>query len=433
MKTLLSLFAALSALPLMAATAVIDFTTQPSGAEVIIDGERRGTTPLQLTDLRAGEAHHLRYELKDYETKDLFFTFKEGESIVKYEQLAPLKGLLLVTSEPSGAEVLKDGYTLGQTPRLVTSLPTGNEHTLMLRKQGYQDRLLSVRFDGRSPLVHHVKLTLDSGTLQIRTEPDGAEVSVNGVVQGSSPLTVSGVAKGRATVEVKKAGFRPITREIAVSAGETLDLPLTLEPIPATLRLTSVPVGARFYVNGEPVGGNVKTGLAPGSYTVRAELKGYGSVERTVELGHGANVIEEFRMSSVMGMIEFKTAPVGATVYVDGRRRGATVSADSAAETSDVLTVRDVMAGDHDVKVECRGYATWNGHVTVEPSKSTQRLIRLKKVFVPDLRVTLRSGEVVEGVRLSEDGSTLMLQVSLSGNRLIPQDQILRREAIFQP
>ena len=434
MKKMLIALALLAGLTTAATAVPFDLVSQPSGATVIIDGRGRGVTPLQVLDLATDTPHHIRYELANHEPHDEFVTLKAGQPARLFQALKPLKGLLLVTSEPAEAEVLQNGYSLGQTPRLINTLDVGREHTLVLRKIGYQDSMVSVRFDGRRPLVQNVKLVLDSGVLNVRTEPEDAEVAVNGNVCGRSPAVLKGVMKGNVTVEIRKDGYRPETREITVVAGQEQNLVVKLEAIPGSMRLSSVPAGARFYLNDKPQPGDRTcevANLAPGTYRVRAELKGYAPLERAVTVTHGQVAVEEFRLESVMGTAEFKTAPAGATVYLNGRRRGVTPSSDATSDTSDVLIVRDLTAGEYDVRIECHGYATWNGHLTVKPTESVQKLVRLKKVFTPDLRLTLVSGEVIEGVRVSEDASYLTLQVSLGMTRPIPREQIRKREPIF--
>ena len=114
----------------------VDFASDPEGADVVIDGKLRGKAPITLYDLAPG-AHHVRFELRDYEPQDAFFDLTPGVYSLQSVQLAPVKGLLLVTSEPSGCDVSLDGLSLGETPRLVTTLETKDVYRLLLQKPGY--------------------------------------------------------------------------------------------------------------------------------------------------------------------------------------------------------------------------------------------------------------------------------------------------------
>ena len=145
----------------------VDVTSQPSGATVIVDGQERGTTPVTLFDIAPGR-HHLKYRLSGYEDSDTFFNTHEtpGPYIEKNGVLEEVKGLLLLKTEPAGADIQIDGVSVGQTPRLITNLPVKGSYSVKFRKAGYQDQTISIKFDGRKPLVREETLALDSGIVE---------------------------------------------------------------------------------------------------------------------------------------------------------------------------------------------------------------------------------------------------------------------------
>lgn len=402
------------------APARVDFSSQPEGADVVIDGTLRGHTPLTLHDLAPGE-HHVRFEMRNYEGKDLFVKVEPGYAIHSAD-LASVKGLLLVTSEPSGCAVTLDGLSLGETPRLITSLEVKDTYRLQLQKPGYQPRTLEVKFNGRTPLVRHEKLILDSGILEITSEPSGASVSVNGIARGETPVTVRDVPKGHATVLLRKQGYADAVRELTLNAGDSQTLFLKLEGTPGALRLSSVPDGVRFYVNGVPQGkAPVSLGnLAPGAYVVRAELDGYGTQEKTVNVGLGETVSEEFRLESVLGRLEIRTKPVGAQVFVDGHACGTTRAADASAEISEVLTVPNLKEGEHTVIIKKHGYAEVVKHPALEASRATPLDVRLKRVFTPDIEIVTSTG-TYRGVLVNNGPDAIVIEVSMGVNRSFPR------------
>jgi len=411
----------------------VDFTSLPEGASVTVDGELRGVTPLKAFDLELDRPHHVRFTMKDYEPADDFFTLGEGAYVTRHAELKPVKGLLLVTTDPAGAELSLDGYSLGETPRLLTTLDAKDVHRLLVRKTGYQDRKLEVRFNGRSPVVQHINMVLDSGVVTITSEPAGAEATLNGISRGPTPVTVSGIPKGRVSVTLKKDGYETAVREISVNAGDSQELFVSLEALPGKLVLTSVPDGARFYVNDEAQGkGPLDVpGLKPGSYRIRAEMDGYGPVERTVSVDKGQTVSEEFRLESVLGSLEVRTIPVGATVYVDGRNCGTTKSDNPTAEASDVLVVPNLKEGEHTLLVKCAGYAEVVKHPVVSVSKATQANLKLKRVFTPDVRIVTATG-TIEGVMVSSDATAILVEVSMGITRSIPRD-VIRSVEMIEP
>ncbi|MBO7683435.1 MAG: PEGA domain-containing protein [Kiritimatiellae bacterium] len=408
----------------------VSISSQPSGAAVTVDGRDCGTTPTMLFDLKPGR-HHVKYRLKGYVERDRFIRAEDGPFIECSETLEEEKGLLLVRTEPEGCSILIDGYSAGQTPRLVTNLSAKDAHTVRLRKAGYLDQTISVRFDGRKPLVRTETLVLASGVVSVASDPPGAEVTVNGVERGRTPLEVSGVPKGRAVVKFRLEGFEDETRELAINAGDRQTLQVAMKGLPGTLLLTSVPAGARFYVNNVPRGNSpvTLTGLAPGDYSVRAEMEGYADLSRTVTIANGASLSEEFRLSGVMGRLEVRTSPVGAKVLLDGRLVGTTRSDDPAAEFSDVLPIEGVPEGEHALVVRKDGYAESVRHPKIRSKATSKANVRLRRVFRPDTEIVTARGSY-KGVLVSVTPESVVLEVSLGITRSFAKDEIRRMETL---
>ena len=425
-------FAAAAAVVLAAAPTQtrVSISSQPSGATVVIDGQDRGTTPITLFDLSPGR-HHLKYRMPGYVERDRFFRMDEGPFIEKSETLVEEKGLLLLRTEPAGANILIDGVSFGQTPRLVTTLAAKDQHVVRFRKAGYQDQTITVRFDGRKPQVRTETLVLASGTVDVQSEPAGAEVTVNGIVRGVTPLRVSGIPKGRATVKFKLEGFEDEVRELAINAGDVQTLQIAMKGVPGTLHLVSVPEGARFYVNEEARGKGplTLTGLAPGDYAVRVELDGFGTATKTITIANGGSVREEFRLSNVMGRLEVRTDPVGAQLLIDGRPAGITKSADPAAEISDVLAIENLLEGEHTLVVRKEGYAETVRHPKIRNSKTSQANVRLRRIFLPDTEIVTARGST-RGVLVSVRPDAVIIEVSPGITRSFSRDEIRRMETL---
>ncbi len=403
----------------------VSLTTNPSGATVIVDGKDRGVTPIMLYDLTPGR-HAVKFRLSGYVEANRFVNTAEGPFVEKNTVLNEEKGLLLLKTEPAGCDIQIDGVSIGRTPRLITNLASKDVYTIRLRKAGYLDQMISVKFEGRKPLVREERLVLASGTLDVISEPAGAEVTVNGVARGRAPLKVTGVPKGRAIVKFHLDGFEDELRELAVTAGEVQMLPVVLKSLPGTLHLASVPEGARLYVNDRfegkaPV---ALTGLKPGDYSVRAELDGYGTLSRTVTLENGGSATEEFRLSNVMGQIEVVASPVGAKVMLDGRFVGFTKAKDPAAEFCDPFVIENVLEGEHRLVLSKDGYSDALRHTKVKNQETTKcRGLRLRRIFTPDVEIVTARGSY-RGVLVSNTPEAIVVEVSLGISRTFPRAEI---------
>jgi hypothetical protein len=104
--------------------------SEPAGADVIVDGESKGVTPLTLA---LSPGHHA-VELRRGEiTRALAVTLKPGVEVSHHVDLgqppAPEIGHLQVSSEPAKARVTVDGRLRGVTPLTVADLSVG-EHAI---------------------------------------------------------------------------------------------------------------------------------------------------------------------------------------------------------------------------------------------------------------------------------------------------------------
>lgn len=408
----------------------VDVTSQPAGVAIVVDGQDRGVTPLTLFDLRPGK-HHVKCRLAGYVERDRFIEVREGVPMQPNVVMEPEKGLLLIKSEPEGCAILIDGVSHGVTPRLITTLDAKDVYKVTLRKAGYRESVFDVKFEGRRPLVREERLVLDSGIIEVVTDPVGAGVMVNGIIRGNAPVVVSDVPKGRATVKLHMDGFKDEVRELAVNAGDRQTLSVVLEGLPGTLSLSSVPEGARFYINGEFRGKSpvVIAGLKPGAYQVKAELEGYGTMLREVTIGNGSMPREEFRLSNQMGRLEVRTSPVGSRVLLDGRSVGVTKSADPAAEVSDVLAIENVLEGEHVLTVRADGYAEVVRHPKVQSTKTLQQTVRLARIFIPDVEILTDQGPR-QGVLVKNTPDTITIEVKPGIEQTFPHSSVRKIEFI---
>lgn len=147
----------------------------PGGAEVFVNGERRGVTPLALRDLPFG-AYAVRVVRAGFApveervaidagrpARSLELTLTRGAAAgatapVAADAAAP--GSLLVESRPAGARVLVDGAEAGVTPLTVPSLAAG-PHTVRIERAGYVSITTTARIEARTRARVAVTLTAE--------------------------------------------------------------------------------------------------------------------------------------------------------------------------------------------------------------------------------------------------------------------------------
>lgn len=189
---------------LIPAWAEVSFSTEPVGAEVFIDEELRGQTP--LTTAIAQGRHAARVALSGFkawqEEIDVTANVAQGFTDIR---LQPADAVVVLASNPSRANVTVDGQYQGLTP-LEVALTPGRNSTIRLFRQGYQpaSRELNVRSGSRQDL--HVALVPDLVSVEFRVTPPDAELFINGKTYGAAPQTVQLPASSH-QVEIRREGY----------------------------------------------------------------------------------------------------------------------------------------------------------------------------------------------------------------------------------
>ena len=395
----------------------IDVTARPEGAKVLVDGESKGIVPVSVFNVSAGK-HLLRVEASGRRPAEEIVAVSDGDFITKDYDLEQEKGLLLVKTDPAGAEVKMGGTSLGVTPLLLTALDTDKSYALNLECIGYQSKRVNVTLSGRTPLAVFEKLVLDSGVVECVSEPAGATVQVNGIVRGTTPCRVDRVPKGYATFVFKLKGYEDEKRELRIVPGDSQSLSLSMRGKAARLSVISYPDGARVTMDDNYVGKTPLTlsPIRPGIHTIKAELPGYGPVFKTVMMENGGELTEEIKFESILGWIEITTTPPGARIMLDGKVVGTTSAhrgkkADLSNVKSDVLFIRDIDAGEYQLLARLRGYADAKGKIKIEAKKPSKLNLRLKRIFIPDTEIETVTGTYRGVIMDSNNPDTYRLEV----------------------
>ncbi|MDR9391571.1 MAG: PEGA domain-containing protein [Trueperaceae bacterium] len=192
-------------------------------------------------------------------------------------------------------------------------------------------------------------------TLSVVSDPDGAEVYLDGTYQGRTPLRVVTDA-GVRTVTVTREGYLTERRTVRLlqGGGERVAFDLTRAARDGRLDVASRPSGAEVYVGGVYQGRTPLRGLpfAPGTYDVRVERGGYAPATRTVTIRGGATVDLDVVLRREGGTLDVRGEVPGSVVFLDGRRVG-TLAGGAAS-----LRIDDVPAGVAELTVVAPGYAT---------------------------------------------------------------------------
>jgi len=238
----------------------ISVSSTPNGAGIYVDTIYQGETNQIVGNLAVG-SHTVTLKKAGYQTWSTQYTVNSGQTTYVNVQLTPVSnpttGDLEVVSSPSGAAVYVDtnyqGSTSPGSPLDVVGLIPGT-HTVVLKKSGYQDYTTTVNI--RAGQTAQVSATLvpsgqpsSTASVQVSSDPSGADVLINNAYIGVTPLTAQNIQPGSSTVTIKLAGYNPYTSTLQISAGQALQINAALSPIATPTKKAPVsPLGAIFAV-----------------------------------------------------------------------------------------------------------------------------------------------------------------------------------------
>lgn len=166
---------------------------------------------------------------------------------------------LIVRSEPSGAEVWIAGELRGHTP-LTMNLPASATGRLTVKHPGRrpEERPISVPSNA-NPLEYDLTLALGAPVIRVETEPAGAQISIDGVARGVSPVNVElddNLRGGQVKIAAALENHNAIETQITIpeDADGLIPARLALSPYAAELRIDSEPTGATLRMEGRDIG-----------------------------------------------------------------------------------------------------------------------------------------------------------------------------------
>lgn len=408
MRKLITALAFLAiALPVLAGkelpVTVVKVDTVPAGAQVSCNGKPQGAAPVLISGLMPGK-HLLIAEKDGYRAARQVINVTTGEKLAVGMELERNSTLVLIHTEPEGAEVTIGGASQGKTPLLLTDLPPG-KHRVKLEAQGFQPKEVDLNAPNRTPVKLSVSLSSDSAKLTISSRPADAEILINGISKGDTPMTVERIQAGNVNLELRKEGCKPYKQLLTLAAGQEETITAVLEEMPSTLVVNSIPDGARIYVDNEFRGETPLnlTDLKPGTYRVRAEKRGYSlTPSRSITLDRAQTIREEFRLSKNAGSLEITTQPAGIKVFVDGEELGTTkAKEDESDAVSEPLVINLLGIGDHKVQLTRPGYFKKEFDITIEKNATVSAHHRLRRMFIKNYQVRTRDA-TYEGMLLGK-------------------------------
>jgi hypothetical protein len=241
---LLLLFSAggLAAVPGKGSIAV---AASPEGVQVFLNGTAQGKAPVRISGLEPGE---YRIELRKAGHDRIYkrVGLLDGQVVDLDLRLKKTTGLLLVDSDPGGADVVIRDEVVGTTPALITDLPLGS-YQIGIRATGLPPRLVNVELVDRKPVRAYVR---QAPRVAVNSYPPGAEIIVDGERVGLAPLVLAELPEGSHQIVARLVEYDAQQKTIQLEPGLNDAVEFNMEKNSGILMLDTEPTLVQVFVDG---------------------------------------------------------------------------------------------------------------------------------------------------------------------------------------
>jgi hypothetical protein len=352
-------------------------SSEPSGANVIVDGQLLGATPLQA-ELTAG-THQLELRKAIHHPDVSTFVVEEGRPVAISRTLKPRFGYYAVTSTVPASTVRLDNKPVGTAPIVRTSIESGR-HKLTVEAPLHHAYEVEFEVKDGDERTFRADLRPAYGFVEIRSEPEsGAEVYLDGRKMGVTPFTSERLASGAYMLKVAKSLYRDYEDRIVVADSQTVRRTVSLAKDFGTVSVKAE--ASSISVNGAVVGrGTYTARLAPGRYTFVAERgTKYINAQEEIYLAVGENreiILEPAPRQGGVSVIVSPNAAADASIYVNDQLQGRAP-----------LAFR-LLIGDYTLKAEKPGYLDLTQALSVKEGETQS--IRLTMMTYEGSRQAVR-------------------------------------------
>ena len=259
----------------------LDISSTPEqGANVWVDGDLVGVTPIK-TDKLASGTHIVRVMKDMYKMKEQSFVVTDGQTTnAVLSMSANFVNVTVNTDSQSDIYVDEEYKGKGKwTGRL-----SDGAHIFEARKANHRASGKTIEL----ALGETKTITLDAptpinGTIDVDSSPMGATIYIDGKHYGETPNYISDILIGEHELKLTKQGCASVTKTITIKEGETLSVNEKLQT-GKEISISTGRSGDKIYVDGNYVGVSpITTNLSYGNHEIKAERDGK-TVSKTINV-----------------------------------------------------------------------------------------------------------------------------------------------------
>ena len=250
----------------------LNITSSPeNGAVVFIDGKKVGQTPFKSDRLASGE-HRVRVMKEMFSAAEKTFTVTDGNTTQAPMTMAANFVSVNVTTD-SNSDIYVDNEKKG-TGTWNGRLSDG-PHSLEARKASHKTAIKNVQLTlGTTENIVIPDPVPIYGTLEVVSNPIGANIIIDGKSFGTTPRVLGNVLIGTHELRLEKTGCTPVIKNFTLDDKNKLSINEKLE-MGKEITISTDKSGDQIYVDGSYIGVSPLTStLSFGEHNVKAVRDG---------------------------------------------------------------------------------------------------------------------------------------------------------------
>ena len=269
----------------------INVTSSPeSGAIVYIDGKKVGQTPFKTDKLASGE-HKVRVMKEMFSPVEQTFTVTDSITVQAAMTMAANFVNVTVTTDLE-SDIYIDNELKGKGT-WSGRLSDGN-HAFEARKASHRNSVENIKLTlGKSENIVIPNPIPIYGTLDVSTDPIGANIIIDDKNFGTTPRVLTNVLVGTRELKLEKQGCAPVVKTITLDEKNKLTINETL-PTGKEIAISTDGTGDKIFVDGNYIGDSSLTfTLSFGEHEVTA-IRGYSGSVNDLN-GGGTNALNAIK------------------------------------------------------------------------------------------------------------------------------------------
>ena len=296
----------------------LHITSNPDGADCILDGQRKGITPLVLNNVGTGN-HKLEINKSGYNNLVEDIKIEDEKTFEKTYNLSSSFGTIGIMAKPD-ADIFIDGKLVGN--KKYSGQLNEGLHTIEVRKDHYISDIRTITIEKEQQYPISITLKPKLGILSIKCDPADAIVTLDNETVGKTPVTLNNILEGEHILKIEKDEYRPYEKRIKITQDQTLVIDTVLI-LGAAIHITSTPDGSLLKIDGESKGNTpIDLIVKKGQRDIEITKSGYEIFKTSIDISQDKDYT--FELKRLVLNLQVSSSPSGASLNINNQDMGKT-------------------------------------------------------------------------------------------------------------